>query len=718
MNRRRRSFVIALAALTLPLLAAADEGMWLPHQMKFLNLREKGLRMNPDDLFRADGTGLMSAVVNLGGGTGSFVSSEGLILTNHHVAFGALQRSSTREKDYIRDGFMARSRAEEIPAPGSTADVLLGYEDVTSRVDAALKPGMSYLQRHDAADMAVKSIVAEAEARGPDLRAMVTAMHSGNLWYLFVYKRLRDIRIVYAPPLDLGNFGGEVDNWMWPRHTCDFTFLRAYVSPDGVGADYSAANVPYRPKSTVKISLEGYKEGDLTFIMGYPGRTYRNYALSELRDHFEGLRKRMSLYRELIDFSEAAGRADRGVEIKYAGKVKGLFNSLKNAQGKLEGAEKYGLMAAKAAREKEFAAWAGSKPELSKAYGSILGRLELFMKGYGALNARNDVLTRLTSGLTGPAVLSQAHQVVRTVLERGKPDLEREAAYQERNLTFIRQSVSLAERSYDLGADRAFLKHQLKGLRKQRPAEWPGALKALLASGSEEEIDGFVDRMFARTVVADPKRRLELLDKTPEDLRALADPALDLAFELEAEMAVLRRENRALGQELMELKKIYEAGLLEKSGGVFAPDANGTLRFTYGEVRGYEPRDAVRYLPRTTLRGVVEKDTGTEPFRVPEKIKALHAARDFGRYADGELGDVPACFLNATNVTGGNSGSPTFNARGEMAGLIFDMTYESVIGDYLVVPELQRSISVDIRYVLFVTEKFSGGLHILRELGL
>ncbi|MBM3297381.1 MAG: S46 family peptidase [Candidatus Aminicenantes bacterium] len=718
MNMRRLRSLFALALILSPCLIGADEGMWLPHQVKLLDLKERGLKMNPDDLFRADGTGLMSAVVNLGGGTGGFVSSEGLILTNHHVAFGALQRVSTPEKDYIRHGYLAPSHTEEIPAPGAVADVLLGYEDVTDRINGALKPGMDFLERHYAQDRAVKAVVAEREAHAPDLRAVVAPMHSGNIWYVFVYKRLRDIRIVYAPPLDLGNFGGETDNWMWPRHTCDFTFLRAYVSPDGTGADHAADNVPYRPRSVIRISLAGYKEGDLTFILGYPGRTYRNFSLPELRDHFDGLKKRVVLFREIIDFYEQAGRRDREVEIKYAGKLRGLLNSLKNAQGKVEGMEKYRLLEAKAAQEGDFLSWAQSRPDLSRAYGSVPGRMELFMKDYSSLNARREILDRLVSGFTGSTVLAQAYQVVRAVGERQKPDLEREAAYQERNWPALRQSVSLAERGYDLATDRAFLKQQLKSLIKSGPGRRPSALESLPARGSEKEVEDFVDRMFDRTAVADPVKRLELLDKKPEDLRALDDPALDLAAGLEKDLSVLREEGKALGQELMELKRSYEAGLLAKKGGVFAPDANGTLRFTYGEVRGYAPRDAVWYLPRTTLRGVIEKDAGEEPFRVPEKIKVLQAAGDFGPYADPELGDVPACFLNVTNVTGGNSGSPTFNARGEQVGIIFDMTYESVTGDYLVIPELQRSISVDIRYVLFVTEKFSGGTRLLREMGL
>ncbi|MCJ7488328.1 MAG: S46 family peptidase, partial [Candidatus Aminicenantes bacterium] len=255
-------------ALMLVLIGSADEGMWMPHQMKALNLRSMGLQMNPDDLYKKDGTGLMSAIVNLGGGTGEFVSGEGLVLTNHHVAYGAIQRASSKETDYINNGFMAVARGEEIPAQGYQAGVLLGYEDVTAKVNAYFKPGMTPRQRYDAYDKAQKELIAAGEKAGKDLRCTLAAMYSGNSYYLTTFKQIRDVRLVYAPPQDLGNFGGETDNWMWPRHTCDFSFLRAYVAPDGTAADYSPTNVPYKPKVWLKVSLDGFKEGDFTFVMG------------------------------------------------------------------------------------------------------------------------------------------------------------------------------------------------------------------------------------------------------------------------------------------------------------------------------------------------------------------------------------------------------------------------------------------------------------------
>ena len=709
---------LALAALTFLLVfsAGADEGMWMPHQMKDLNLKALGLQMDPGDLYKTDGTGLMSAVVNLGGGTGEFVSPDGLVLTNHHVAYGAIQRASSKGQDYITDGFMAKIREEEIPAQGYTVGVLLGYEDVTARVNKYFKPKMTPRQRYDAFDKAQKEIVAAGEKAGLDLRCTLAAMYSGNAYYLYTFKQIRDVRLVYAPPQDLGNFGGETDNWMWPRHTCDFSFLRAYVAPDGTAADYSTTNVPYRPKVWLKISLDGFKEGDFTFVMGYPGRTYRNYSLSELKSDQENMARRIKDIQDRIAFYEAAGKADKEVEIRYAGLVKGLYNGLKNMQGKLEGFVKYDLVTKKAAQEQDLVDWIDADPARTKKYGGAAEALDAFVARQTAFGARTELLNGVLGGST---ILGQAYNILRAVSEIQKPDKDREQAFQERNLPRLKQGIQLAERGYVFATDRELLKWTLKRLKTAHPneADWPASLKGLVA-GTDAEIDARVDAMYAKTTLGDPAKRLALLGLKPAELAAVDDPFLKIAAGMEKELAAVREEGKAMGREGADLKMTYEAAIMEMKKGTYPPDANGTIRFTYGPVMGYSPRDAVLYLPQTTVKGVLEKDTGVFPFKVPAKIKELWKLKDFGPYADARLGDVPACFLNTTNVTGGNSGSPTFNAKGEQVGIIFDMTYESVIGDYYIIPELQRSISVDIRYVLWVTDKFSGATHIIREMGL
>lgn len=695
----------------------ADEGMWMPHQMKDLNLKDLGLKMNPDDLYKKDGTGLMSAVVDLGGGTGGFVSREGLILTNHHVVFGALQRASTEKKDRIKNGFIAWDKGEEISAKGYIADVLLGYKKVTNEVLYSISPQMSYLEKYNAIDRAKKKLIARAEKEGKDIRCTVASMYSGNEYYLFRFKRIKDIRLVYAPPQDLGNFGGDIDNWMWPRHTCDFAFLRAYVSEDNVGVDFSQNNVPYKPKSVLKISIDGFKEGDFTFVMGYPGRTYRNYTLSELQFDMDTMLKRIEIYKDTIAFFEKAGEKSREIQIKYARLITGLNNSLKNYQGKIEGMGKTSVADRKKSQEKDFLEWVNKDRERQKERGDILGKVNNFMEKYSVYYWNNNLLSGLVNSYLGAAILAQGYQVWRTAEERQKPDMEREPSYQERNLPYIKMRIQLAEKGYDLKTDRSFLKYTLKKLLDYPEDQVPAAFQEIIGKHSEKAVDDYVDHLYDKTSLADPKKRLELLDKKPAELMKLNDPILNLAAELEKEMKVLREEKKALDQERLEMKKVYVDSLMKLKEGRIAPDANSTTRFTYGFVEGYYPKDAVYYLPQTALKGVIEKDTGKFPFHVPEKLKELYEEKDFGPYIDKKLKDIPACFLNTTNVTGGNSGSPTLNAKGEQVGIIFDMTYESVIGDYYIVPELQRTISVDIRYVLFITDKFSGAKHIIKELG-
>ena len=543
-------------------------------------------------------------------------------------------------------------------------------------------------------------------------------MYSGNRYYLFRFKRIKDIRLVYAPPSDLGNFGGDIDNWMWPRHTCDFSFLRAYVSKENIGSDYSRDNVPYNPKAFLTISTAGFKEKDFSFVMGYPGRTYRNYTTDEMRSDMKRLQSRITLYKEIIAFLEDQGRDSRDVQIKYASSIKGLNNSLKNYQGKIEGMEKIGLMERKKKDEQAFLDWVGASDDRKQAYGSVLSRISAHLDEYEVYSEKSTILNQLTSATFGSAMLSQAHTIVRTVLERSKPDREREAAFQERNLSYIRQGISLADRRYDLNVDKEFLKFRLNQILSSSPDVLPAALQPLAGGDTKNKVTAFVERLYSQPSLADADTRLRLIDLSSAELMELEDPLLNLAFSLEKEMESLRTQGRILDQKEMDAKKPYLQALLASRNGRLAPDANSTIRFTYGFIRGYSPRDAVEYLPQTTLSGVMEKDTGEFPFNVPPRLKALYEKKDFGSYADKSLTDIPACFLNTTMVTGGNSGSPTLDADGNQIGIIFDMTYESVTGDYLSIPELQRTISVDIRFVLFVTDKFSGARHIIDELSI
>ncbi len=704
-----------ILVLLAPAALSSDEGMWLPHQLKNLPLDQFGLLIEADKIYNPQGTGLANAVVSFGGGTGSFVSAEGLLLTNHHVAYSAIQRASSKENDYLANGFMAVDRKGEIPSPGFQAFVLLKYEDVSARVNSALRRARTPARRAALLERLQKEMEAAAERQGSDLRCNLRAMYNGNEYYLFTFKHLQDVRLVYAPPSSLGNFGGEIDNWMWPRHTADFTFMRAYVAPDGTGRAYHAENVPYRPASYLRFASSALKPGDATFIVGYPGRTYRNDTLAELDFMISNMEKNQEKRREVIDFLEKASSGDRGLEIKYAGRLRGLYNGLKNNQAKLEGFSRFGIRDRKAAFEKELLDWIGAEPGRGRKFAGVTERIASLLERMAVFNQRQETISNTIGGYA-PTLLSLAHTIYRNALERGKPDLQREAGFQDRFQPQIRMRLEIAERSFDQAVDAAYFAFMLNGLKEQDSAGLPAAWRQLLSSKKTDEIEKYVQDLYRESGLGDPDRRLALFDMPLKELLAAGDPFIKLAAELEKEMAALRRQGKELNQELNDLKKDYNAALLARSDGIWPTDANGTIRFTHGLVQGYEPRDAVVFAPFTTLSGVVAKHSGTEPFIVPEKLRELHAAWDFGPHEDPDLQDVPACFLNTANVTGGNSGSPVLNGRGEVVGLVFDMTYESVIGDHYVIPELQRTINVDSRYILFIIDRFAENRSLLAEI--
>ena len=708
-----KHLLIFLFTMILSIGLHADDGMWMPHQMKNLDLEKEGLKMSPGDLYRKDGTGIMSGVVYLGGGTGSFVSRKGLILTNHHVAFGAIQRVSDRENDYILNGFLADSPQKEIPAIGYIADVLLGYEEVTTQFHTVLNGINDPEKRYKTIEDLEKKMISEEEKKSEDRRCVIKSMYAGNQYFLFRFKRIKDIRLVYAPPRAIGNFGGDADNWMWPRHTGDFTFLRAYVSKENIGAEFHENNVPYLPKSVLNISLNGLSEGDFTFVMGYPGRTYRNMVFSELSADIDKLKDAIELRGKLIAFLEKSWEGDREVQIRYASLHKGLNNGLKNFTGKLEGFRANEVLTLKRRNETDFLSWS-EKHDPSAKIRENLDRLNAVIRQERELNKKIQPLRTLVSRY-GSALLSNAYTLYRVASERGKPDIDREPGYQQRDYQKIRVALEHAEKSYHIETDKAMLKFILNLIREEEHGQWPDTFKILY---QQNGIDDFVDDMYKKTRINNKDARLKMFEMDLDALIASGDPFILLASRLENEMKVIRETQKVVSQEKEDLKGGYIKGLMKYKNGRLAPDANSSIRFTFGNIAGYQPRDGVYFKPFTLLKGVMEKETGNDPFIVPEKLKKLWTAKKFGLYADKKKNDVVTCFLNTTNVTGGNSGSPVLNAHGKQVGIVFDMTYESVTGDYYVIPELQRTIHVDIRYVMFVTEYVAGAGFLVREMGL
>jgi len=713
----------ALAALALLILAtpgpvaaaAADEGMWPVSEIGKLGLRSQGLEIPPEAIYGPRGLSLIYGIVQLGA-TGSFVSADGLIITNHHVAFGAAQAASTTEHDYLRDGFLARTRDREIEAKGMTARITESFRDVSREVLGAVKPGLDPAARTKAVERKIKAIVAEAEKANPGKRAEVAEMFAGKTYLLFLYTHLRDIRLVYVPPRSIGEFGGEEDNWMWPRHTGDFSFLRAYVAPDGSPTEFAPRNVPYRPKVVLKVAPEGVRENDFVFLLGYPGRTYRHSSASFLA-YEEDVRMPYvaDWYARQIDLMESLGADDPAVALKLSARVKGLANTMKNYRGKLKGMKRAGIVERKREEERALGRYIESDPARKARYGDLLGA---FDSVYAEMGDNAPYSLVLNSLRTNVGLLNLASVVYEASIERPKKDLEREAPFMDRNFPQTKRRLEMSLASFHEPLDRAVLERVLGRAAALPEGRRIAALEKVFAGGdSEEAIRVYVDRLYRGSKLADKGFLAEALAMSTGDLEGLGDPFLDLAAAIYPELKAQSRRSDIWNGRLDELYGRLLDVKAEFLARDFIPDANSTLRMTFGRIKGYSPADAVYYGPFTTLDGVLEKTTGRAPFDTPEKLFELSRAGDFGRFRPAGFASVPACLLYDADTTGGNSGSPVLNARGELVAVNFDRTYEATINDYAWSPDYSRSIGVDIRYVLWVTEKFAGAGFLLDEMG-
>lgn len=693
----------------------AEEGMWPISEIQKLDLRSKGLEINPQEIFNPQGLSLIDAVVQVGA-TGSFVSPDGLIITNHHVAYGAVQAASTKEKDYIKQGFLAMNRAEEIPAKGRTARITESYRDVSGEVLSVVKEGISFAEKTKAIERKMKEIVAGAEKKNPGKRAEVAEMFSGKTYVLFIYTYLKDIRLVYVPPRSIGEFGGEVDNWMWPRHTGDFSFMRAYVAPDGSPAKYSSENVPFHPKKYLKIDPDGVKERDFVFLLGYPGRTYRHRT-----SHFVAFENDVRMpyvadwYSWQISIMEKMGEKDRAVAIKHLSRIKGLSNTMKNYRGKLKGLKREHIIEKKRAEERALLGFIEANAELKSEYGDILEKIG---ESYNQSREKAECELLLTYLRRSVNMIYFGYTAYEASLELQKKDLERESAYMDRNFPLTKERLSLTMRNYYEPTDKVILKEILARAAHLPENQRVQAVDKILQGGNPEKaIDDFIDKAYKETRLNNSQFLMEALKKSPQELKKLKDPFIELAEALYPAYQKLKEAQKArkgaldeLHAKLIDVKKKF----LKKD---FIPDANRTLRLTYGRIRGYSPADAVTYKPITTGEGVIEKTTGKEPFDTPQKLLDLLQTKDFGRFEHSRLKSVPVCILYDTDTTGGNSGSPVINARGELVGINFDRAYEATINDFAWSEDYSRSIAVDIRYVLWVTQKYGGVDYLLKEMG-
>ncbi|MCX6303612.1 MAG: S46 family peptidase [Bacteroidetes bacterium] len=692
----------------------AQEGMWLLTQVNQLDLNKKGLAVAADDLYSKDKPALYRAILQIGGGSGSFVSPDGLVLTNHHVAFTALQRASTTNSNYLAEGFLARTKSEEIRAPGYQALMVVEIRDVTQEVLEDAQFIRDPLEKDRRVNEKIAEMTDLIKKDRKDIVALVSEMFNGKQYMLFVYKEFKDLRIVYAPPMAIGNYGGETDNWMWPRHTGDFSFLRVYVSPDGTGSEYDVQNVPYKPGVWLRTTRDNLRDGDFTFIMGFPGSTTRYRSSTSVHwNQTYNYPFTVENYREIIGICGELTKNDPEGKLKVASLVKGLANTMKNLEGKLEGMKKTSFLQKKIDFEKEFMSWANSSPANRERYSTILSREKEQYKLLGDTKERDNVYG-IFQGLAGLQI-GIAMQVYYLAREMAKPAGERQPGLTDEVIRETADGLQYAYANYYEPVDKALLVRALEKAGALPPGQRITGLEYILGD-KKQSIAQFADQAVATSKLQDLEFAKLLYLKTVKELEALDDPFMKMAVSLYPTGEAINKTSEVFAANVTAIRKEYLDALFAWKGKTLYPDANSTIRFTSGRVKGYKPRNAVWYDPFTSLGGVVEKNTDVEPFNAPAKLVELYGKRDFGNWMDPALKDVPVAFLSTCDITGGNSGSPVMNAKGELAGVVFDGNYEAMISDWQYDIDLQRAITCDIRYVLFITQKFGNAGFLVDEM--
>lgn len=688
-----------------------DEGMYPLSDIRKLNLTEKGLKIPVDEIYNPDRVSLVDALVRLGGCTGSFVSAEGLIITNHHCVFGSVQKVSTVENNYLENGFVAYTHEQEIPAEGLTARITVSYEDVSQEVLSAAESVDDISKRSKAIADKISEIVKREEAKDSTIKAEVSEMFVGEQYVLFRYKIINDIRLVYVPPRTIGEFGGESDNWVWPRHTGDFSFVRAYVAPDGSPAKYSEDNVPFKPKKFLKVNANGIDEEDFVFILGYPGRTFKNMPARFVEYHYKyQLPYVQNLFSWLINLYTKRGENDPEFALNISSTIKGLANTEKNYRGKIQGIRNLDLINKKLEEEKKLLEFINSDPELKQKYGNIIDEIKNFYDDVFKSGRRLLVLNFLRNYVT---YYRLADLFVDYKNELLKGESERKSIYKDSN-----KDKLIAE---------------IETIYKNRRQELePGIFMKIYGDASEfDELkniepfatfkelankEEYVNKIFSETFISDKDKFIGRLfdldytvDKSNDELIKIAADLFQLKNEEQKKQQLRDSKLNILLARFNEVKRIW----LNKS---FIPDANSTLRLTFGYVRGYSPADAIYYSPISSLKGMIEKSFDGDDYKIYEKIKELHSKKDFGKFIHPKLNDVPVAFIYNTDTSGGNSGSPIMDAYGRLVGVNFDRCFEATINDYAWSESYSRSIGVDIRFVLWVVKKIGEADFLLKEM--
>jgi hypothetical protein len=712
-----KKHLLILTAFTslLQLNSRADEGMWLPlfiERLNYVDMQKEGLHLTAEEIYSVNHSSLKDAIIMFGGGcTGEIVSPEGLIFTNHHCGYGSIQAQSTVEHDYLTNGFWAMRKEEELPNPGLTARFLISIQDVTATVLGNVNDNMTEAERLEKIRKTSKELEQNI-TKGTNFDARVSSFFSGNEYYLFVYEVFRDVRLVGAPPSSIGKFGADTDNWMWPRHTGDFSIFRVYTARDGSAADYSSENVPMKSRHFLPVSVKGVNKGDYAMIMGYPGSTDRfatSYTIDwALKTHNPAIVK---IRTSKLDIMKKDMDSDPATRIKYASKYASTANYWKFYIGQNKGLKKLDVADRKRELEERFSEWINTDRNRNLAYRDALFNIS---KAYETINRYELATTYNSEAINrGCEIIAFSRQLsgLAKELEAQEPDREVIARMKEKYKTALEQYF----RNYNAATDEKLMAAMLELYYNEVPRDQQPAYLKTVHDKFKGDFSVYAEYVFGKTMFAN-QQKLESYLLSPSLKKLQRDPLWPLQKAFAENASKIDSLTKSSNELLAKGRRLFVKGLrqMEADKNVY-PDANSTMRLTYGQVDDYSPQDAVDFDYVTTLEGIMQKeDASSWEFVVPEKLKQLYRDKDYGRY--GKNGQMAVAFITNNDITGGNSGSPVLNADGELIGLAFDGNWEAMSGNYAFEPDLQRTICVDIRYVLFIIDKYAGAQNIINEL--